>query len=209
MRPLIRRKWLRLAIAAVVVLGTAAGMFVYESFFRDQPAPYFESDEDHFLFGSVGTEAAQGIPYWIWLVLPRIFPDLLPGPGGYASLGVLSKPGHEMPIGLSKVTIGFPRVGINCAMCHAASVRLRPTDLPTIISAAPSHQTTLPIRDSRRTTSSAKSPGTIACRSANACSTASPSCRPRAAHCCSCASKTGGCTPARNGDAAASTRSIR
>jgi hypothetical protein len=141
MKPLIRRGWIRLAIAAAVVLGTGGAMVVYENFFRDQPAPYFESDEDHFLFGSVGTEAAEGVPYWIWLVLPRIFPDLLPGPGGYASLGVLSKPGHEMPVGLSKVTIGFPRVGINCAMCHAASVRLRPTDLPTIIAAAPSHQT--------------------------------------------------------------------
>jgi len=46
-----------------------------------------------------------------------------------------------MPIGLSKVTIGFPRVGINCAMCHTASVRLRPADPPTIYPAAPSHQT--------------------------------------------------------------------
>ena len=40
---------------------------------------YFASDEDHFLFGSIGTEAAEGVPYWIWLVLPRVFPDLLPG----------------------------------------------------------------------------------------------------------------------------------
>ena len=54
-------------------------------------------------------------------MLPRIFPEYLPGPGGYASIGILSKDGHEMPIGLSKVTIGFPRVGINCAMCHTAS----------------------------------------------------------------------------------------
>jgi mono/diheme cytochrome c family protein len=115
-------------------------MILYESVFREQPAPYFESDEDHFLFGSVGTEGQQGVPYWIWLVLPRIFPDLLPGPGGYASLGILSKPGHEMPVGFSKVTIGFPRVGINCAICHAASLRLRPDDVPTLIAAAPSHQ---------------------------------------------------------------------
>ena len=25
-----------------------------------------------------------GIPYWIFYVLPRMFPDKLPGPGGYA-----------------------------------------------------------------------------------------------------------------------------
>jgi hypothetical protein len=53
---------------------------------------------------------------------------------------MLAPTGHEMPIGLSKVTIGFPRVGINCAMCHTASVRLRPADPPTIYPAAPSHQ---------------------------------------------------------------------
>ena len=141
MTPLIQRRWLRWTVIAVVVLGVSGAMFTYNGFFREEPAPYFESDEDHFLFGSVGTEAAEGVPYWVWLVLPRIFPDLLPGPGGYASLGVLSKDGHEMPVGLSKVTVGFPRVGINCAMCHAASVRLRPGDPPRIIAAAPSHQT--------------------------------------------------------------------
>ena len=95
----------------------------YVKFFREEPAPYFASDEEHFLFGSVGTEEQQGIPYWIWLVLPRVFPEYLPRPGGYASTGMLSKDGHEMPIGLSKVTIGFPRVAINCAMCHTASFR--------------------------------------------------------------------------------------
>jgi len=131
----------RFLIGAVIVAGLLGSMFTYDRFFREEPPPFFESDEDHFLFGSVGTEAAEGVPYWIWLVLPRIFPDLLPGPGGYASLGVLAKPGYEMPVGLSKVTIGFPRVGINCAMCHTASVRVRPGDLPMLVPGAPSHQT--------------------------------------------------------------------
>ncbi len=128
--------WLMLIVLAVV-----GGLVTYVKFFREEPAPYFASDEDHFLFGSVGTEGAQGIPYWIWVVLPRIFPEYLPGPGGYASTGILSKDGREMPVGLSKVTIGFPRVAINCAMCHTASYRLRPDDPPTIVAAGPSHQT--------------------------------------------------------------------
>ena len=33
----------------------------------------------------------RACPYWIWLVLPRVFPDLLPAPGGYASLGFLAE----------------------------------------------------------------------------------------------------------------------
>ena len=139
MRPLSRR-W-RIALIVVLVLAIVGGLLTYARFFREEPAPFFATDEEHFLFGSVGTEAEQGVPYWIWLVLPRIFPEYLPAPGGYASIGILSKDGHEMPIGLSKVTIGFPRVGINCAMCHTASVRLHPDDVPAIYPAAASHQT--------------------------------------------------------------------
>ena len=55
------------------------GLFTYVRFFREEPPPFFASDEEHFLYGSVGTEAEQGVPYWIWLVLPRIFPEYLPG----------------------------------------------------------------------------------------------------------------------------------
>ena len=134
------RRW-RNVLVVVLVLAVVGGWFTYTRFFREEPAPFFATDEEHFLFGSVGTEAEQGVPYWIWLVLPRVFPEYLPPPGGYASIGVLSRDGHEMPIGLSKVTIGFPRVGINCAMCHTASVRLHPDDVPVIYPAAASHQT--------------------------------------------------------------------
>jgi len=131
----------QLLVGALIVLAALAGAFAYVEFFRREPAPFFASDEEHFLYGSVGTEEQEGVPYWIWLVLPRIFPEHLPGVGGYAALGILAPSGHEMPIGLSKVTIGFPRVAINCAMCHTASVRLRPADPPTIYPAGPSHQT--------------------------------------------------------------------
>ena len=132
------RTWIVFGIlGALLAFG---GLFTYVAFFHEEPAPYFANEEEHFLYGSVGTEAQEGIPYWIWLVLPRIFPEYLPGPGGYASVGVLAVDGHEMPIGLSKVTVGFPRVGINCAICHTASVRLHPDDVPKIYAAAPAHQ---------------------------------------------------------------------
>jgi len=133
------RTWIVFGVLALLlVLG---GLFVYAQFFQEEPPPYFASDEEHFLYGSVGTEGQEGVPYWIWLVLPRIFPEYLPGPGGYASIGVLAVDGHEMPIGLSKVTVGFERVAINCAMCHVASVRTAPDAVPTIYPGAPSHQT--------------------------------------------------------------------
>lgn len=130
----------RPALLWLVILTAVVGAVAYVKFFRTEPPPYFEAAEEHFLFGSVGSEEQDGIPYWIWLVLPRVFPEYLPGPGGYAGLGMVAKDAHEMPVGLSKTTIGFPRVGVNCAMCHTGSVRAAPDEPPMIIPGAPAHQ---------------------------------------------------------------------
>ena len=35
--------------------------------------------DEHFKYGSVGIESEEGLPYWIWQVLPRMFADKLPG----------------------------------------------------------------------------------------------------------------------------------
>jgi mono/diheme cytochrome c family protein len=124
-------------LLALIMLAGAAGLVAERRLARPEPPPQFASDEEHFLFGSIGTEATDGIPYWVWLVLPRVFPDHLPRPGGYAALGFLARDGHELPVGLSKVTIGFPRVGINCAACHTARYRRSPDDVPTVVPGAP------------------------------------------------------------------------
>jgi hypothetical protein len=42
-----------------------------------------------------------------------------------------------MPAGFTKVTIGFPRVGNNCALCHALSYRRDEDEPPTIVPAGP------------------------------------------------------------------------
>ena len=128
-------------LVVVVVLVSAVSLHGYYRLHFVAPVQQFESAEDHFLYGSIGTEKESGVPYWIWLVLPRIFPDLLPAPGGYASIGLLTREGHEMPVGLSKVTVGAPRVGVNCAMCHAATVRATPGGVPMVFAGAPANQT--------------------------------------------------------------------
>ena len=133
-----RPRWFVVVLATVGAIGA---LVMYDRLFRERPAPYFESDEQHFLHGSIGAEGSDGIPYWVWLVLPRIFPELLPSPGGYASLGLVWTPGYDLPVGLSKVTIGYPRVAMNCALCHTASLRTSPDALPTLVPGAPAHQT--------------------------------------------------------------------
>jgi len=135
-----RKQPARLAATAIVVVIIGAGLTYYE-FFRTVPPPYFASEEEHFLYGSIGTESTAGVPYWIWLVLPRIFPDKLPYPGGYESLGIVAQEGRELPVGFSKQTIGIDRVGINCAFCHTATYRAHPGDKPVFVPAAPGHTT--------------------------------------------------------------------
>lgn len=138
MRRATRRFLIKLGIVVAVLVGVSGFMGWYY-FFREVPTHY-GSAEENFKYGSIGNEQTDGIPYWVWLVLPRMFPEKLPGPGGYASLGLVWEEGKELPIGLSKKTIGFDRVAINCAFCHTATYRTRHGEKPTIVPAGPSHQ---------------------------------------------------------------------
>jgi len=77
-----------------------------------------------FKYGVDRAERDTGIPYWIFYVLPRMFPRRLPGPGGYASLGVSWEQGQELPIGFTKKVVGSA-VANNCAACHTTNYRVR------------------------------------------------------------------------------------
>jgi mono/diheme cytochrome c family protein len=94
--------------------------------------------EEHFKYGSIGGEAANGIPYWVWKVLPITFADQLPGEG-YASLGFIQEPGKDLPIGFSQSKILVKRVAQNCATCHVGSLRATADSPPQIITAMPSN----------------------------------------------------------------------
>jgi mono/diheme cytochrome c family protein len=131
-------------VVVLLVLGVPAAWFVWYKFFRDVPQPEWitGNQEMNFLYGSIGSENQGGLPYWIVVVLPRIFgTEYLPGPGGYASLGLPWQEGKEFPAGFSKKTIGFERVGFNCALCHATQYRIRENQTPTIVAAGGSHTT--------------------------------------------------------------------
>jgi mono/diheme cytochrome c family protein len=86
-----------------------------------------------------------------------VFPDLLPAPGGYSTLGLVTQDGRDMPVGLSRRTIGYPRVAANCAFCHTASLRTSPTDLPRLVPGAPAHQ--LDVQEYRRFLANAAADG--------------------------------------------------
>jgi len=126
MLPLEKPKSHKFMIITIVVLVLAVlGYGAWYKLLREVD-PYYASDLDNFKYGTVGTESQQGMPLWIWIVLPRMFPEYLPGNGGWASLGLPVEDGHELPVGFSKVTVGVERVGINCAFCHTATWRATP-----------------------------------------------------------------------------------
>lgn len=127
------------AISALVVF--MLGTYGWYNLFRGVPQRLAnDSMEEMFKYGSIGAEQQNGLPYWIWLVLPQMFPEYLPGPGGYASLGLPWEQGREMPVGFTRKTIGFDRVAFNCAFCHTSQVRISANDpRPRLYLGGPSH----------------------------------------------------------------------
>src|ERR1039458_9167392 len=119
------KRKIRIAAVALVLLAIATGFTAWYKIRRDVAQPQWITSDarNDYLYGSVGAESTAGIPYWIWLALPRLFPDYLHYPGGYVALGLSWEESREMPVGFSKKTVGYVRVAGNCALCHARSYR--------------------------------------------------------------------------------------
>ncbi|MFQ6027205.1 MAG: c-type cytochrome, partial [Dehalococcoidia bacterium] len=111
-------------------------------FQRDEPERHIEIEE-HFKYGSVGSDRL-GIPYWIWRVLPAVFPDHLPeGPGeDYARFGFIYERGapKSRPMGVSYREKFVPQVGLNCAVCHTGTVRDYPEAPRNLVIGMPANQ---------------------------------------------------------------------
>jgi hypothetical protein len=139
----MRRKILIGSISAAVVIAVWAGV----SISRDAPVAYDDVAE-HFKYGSIGSEPGGSLlrlvggslpPYWVFRALPSICPEKLPG--GFASVGLLTEPGHDLPIGISRRRrLGVDQIGFNCALCHTGTVRDAPGATPRIVLGMPSQQ---------------------------------------------------------------------
>lgn len=132
-------RWVKALALIFVLLVLGGAVFTWYKFFREVPQAAFANADERFKYGSIGGENEAGIPYWIYLVLPRMFPEYLPGPGGYASLGLPWEPGHDTPIGFTKKTVGFLRVSQTCAVCHTTSYRSSADSNPHFVPAGPGH----------------------------------------------------------------------
>lgn len=138
----MRRK-LKAVGLTLLVLVLLVGPFIWYQLFRVVPVT-FAANAALFKYGSVGVEEANGMPYWVWRVLPTVFPDKVGDDDGYRAFGFLWEPGEETPIGLPRMTVGFSRLGINCGLCHIGSYRSSEIASPQLLMGAPN--TTLDIQ---------------------------------------------------------------
>ena len=105
-------------------------------------AESFPDVDEHFKYGSIGTEERVGLPYRIWRVLPTVFEDKLPRrPGvGYERIGFVVDASHPRPMGTSFKSGRVARVGLNCATCHVGTIRESPTSPRQVVSGMPANQ---------------------------------------------------------------------
>jgi len=132
----MNKTWKRFAVALLVLIVTS-GTVLWSKIYHvhAQPPSMTDTGQNRYFYGSVGVEETTGIPYWVWLAMPRLFPEHMPGPGGYASLGMAWQEGTEMPIGFAKQQIGYVRVTGNCALCHVMIRPTQPDQAPQILPA--------------------------------------------------------------------------
>jgi mono/diheme cytochrome c family protein len=138
-----------LVVVALVVGATYTAVRLTD----DEPVTY-EDIEEHFKYGSTGGERGWGkqfgfgVPYWIWIALPELFPDYLPDQErgrGYAAFGMIYEEGRDprfdLPIGMSMRRVqGIDRVYFNCAVCHTGTVRDAPDAPARVVLGMPANR---------------------------------------------------------------------
>jgi mono/diheme cytochrome c family protein len=132
---------------AAVTLGVIVAVWAVVSIRTDRPVTY-ESIEEHFKYGSIGSEPGGSLfapvggvlpPYWVFRSLPSICSDMLPK--GYSTFGFITEAGRDLPIGVSRRRrLGIDQVGLNCAVCHTSTVRETPTSPPQIVLGMPANR---------------------------------------------------------------------
>ncbi len=144
------KRWVAGLLVVIVVFGTAGAVLAWWKFFKPGEQR-FADPVARFEYGSLDGELLAGLPYPIFMILPRVFPDLVTkyategyGPkkagfGGYGAFGLAWEEGQRLPFGLSIKRLGYDRVTINCALCHTASYRLGANDEPRFAVGGPAH----------------------------------------------------------------------
>lgn len=130
-----RRRWTRFLVIAALLAGA-----LYYLIFENTYVVAYEDDRRHFMYGSIGSEIANGLPYWVFKALPVLYQEEL-GPKGYRRFGFLyESEDADLPIGVSRrIVQGIERVWLNCAVCHVGTYRESPSSDPVKLYGAPAN----------------------------------------------------------------------
>lgn len=133
-----KRRLRRLAVIVAILLGVF--LLLSYRYSPNRPVVY-AGIEDHFKYGSIGSDIENGLPLKIIKVLPRMFPEYLPegAPRDLTAFGFIQEPGRELPIGFSKRRAVIDLVGLNCAACHVGVVRASEQAEPKIYLGMPAN----------------------------------------------------------------------
>ena len=138
-----RQRRIRLVVVLFILLVVAWIAITFIARFTTEQTAVYDGLEEHFKYGSIGADNLQrGIPYWIWAVLPEMFPEYLPNSDqeGYAAIGMVQEPGKSLPIGFTTRRVsGIDLVGLNCAVCHTSTIRSSADEEPQIVLGMPAN----------------------------------------------------------------------
>jgi cytochrome c5 len=134
-----RRTAVRVVTVLVLFVLLLAGWVLYDNLLRHQPELVYPDIVQHYKYASIGLGPSSRVPYWIFKVLPDVFPEKLPGPGGYASLGLIQEEGADRPVGFAKRVFGYECLEANCSLCHTAQYRTAPGAKPVVVPGGPAH----------------------------------------------------------------------
>jgi len=139
----------RAVLVGVIVVIAAVIVYTVQ---REQTHRY-ESDAEHFKYGSIGSEPGVSLfsplggrlpPEWIFRVLPQKVCASMPT---YEELGLIyekeadGKTNKPLPVGVSRRRrLAADMIGVNCAFCHAGTVRVTPDSEPTVHPGMPPQQ---------------------------------------------------------------------
>jgi mono/diheme cytochrome c family protein len=122
----LRRRFIRrlaVAIAVLIILVVLAILLAHR--YPSNRVLTYGDIEEHFKYGSIGSDIENGLPLRVLQVLPRMFPQYLPegAPRDYTAFGFVQEAGHALPIGFSVRRRYIDLAGLNCAVCHVGQVK--------------------------------------------------------------------------------------
>lgn len=145
------RHWAGWAALAVFVLAVIAGVYLAIRLSTDR-AEAFDDPVAQFKYGSTGGDKNFGLPYAIWEVMPIMFKNYLPAghrDEGWAAFGFIYETKDELPLHFGRTRpvgtslrnyMGIERIFVNCAVCHAGTVRGEPGATPAIYVGMPANR---------------------------------------------------------------------